>query len=273
MSLYLNVLIICFYLIFFSIDNAHSQETPNHSLGQHKPLEQYFLTFPPYWHEEENNSFSGLHYRLAKKLYEHAGLEVNFVHVPYQRMQFQVEQGNVAFINYGDVKGVNIEEVLHVCVPPTVITLRVYYLKDNLPEITSINGFEGKNVIIMHGLPLGKYNVMKDNDKINFMRPRTIESALKGLRAQRGDYFIVFDNLMLNSAQYLTKSEKESLKNYPLFSLNGYPITTPKVFKGGKALCAKVLESYQQLVKEGVIDKKHKILASDVPKQMALLSN
>ncbi|WP_085299010.1 hypothetical protein [Cognaticolwellia mytili] len=227
-------------------------------------LEQYFLIFPPYWEKLADNKFTGLHYRLAKKLYQHAKLNVKFVNVPYQRMQFQISQGETAFINYGEVKGVEAKDVFHICVPPTKITLRVYYIKDDLEKVTTIEEFSDKNLIILHGLPLGDYESIKSNKSISFMRPMTIESAINGLKIGRGDYFIVFDNFMINAQQRFFSNGNQQLKNYPLFTLLGYPIVTPKTFKGGEKICAKVLSSYRQLIKEGIIDKKYKILASDL---------
>jgi hypothetical protein len=227
-------------------------------------LEQYFLIFPPYWNKLADNEFTGLHYRLAEKLYQHAKLNVDFVNVPYQRMQFQISQGKTAFINYGEVKGVNTRDILHICVPPTEISLRVYYIKNDLIKAKTIEEFSNKNIIIMHGLPLGDYESIKSDPSINFMRSMSMESAISGLKKGRGDYFIVFDNFMINAQERFFPDDKQQLKSYPLFTLLGYPITTPKTFKGGEKLCAKVLSSYRQLVKEGVIDKKYKILTSDL---------
>lgn len=226
-------------------------------------LQQYYLTFPPYW-QEPNSPFTGLHHRLAEAVYRHAGLDVEFVHVPYQQMRFQVEQGKVAFINYGEIKNVNTQDILHVCVPPTKITLRVYYLKDNLPQISRPDAFSGKKVIILHGLPLGEYESLKNNPQITFMRPRTIEAALKGLLIGRGDYLIVFDNLMINADLTNVNNQLNTLKSYPLYTMLGYPITTPKSYSNGEKLCHKVRQSYNQLVAEGIINKTQKVLTTDL---------
>jgi hypothetical protein len=125
-------------------------------------------------------------------------------------------------------------------------------------------GFSNKNIIIIHGLPLGDYESIKSDPSITFMRPRTVESAINGLKIGRGDYFIVFDNLMINAQERFLPDEKQQLKSYPLFTLLGYPIATPKTFQGGKELCDKVLSSYKALIKEGAINEKYKILTSDL---------
>lgn len=241
---------------------AHQMEV--NSANSAKPIEQHFLIFPPYWEQVGENTFSGLHYRLAKKIYQHANIDVRFVNTPYQRMQFQVEQGNVAFINYGEVKGVNTEDILYVCVPPTEITLRVYYLKEDLNEIVNIEDFSKQKLIILHGLPLGEYEMIKQDSSITFMTPRTIEAAMNGLKAGRGNYFITFDNLMVNAQKKFFSPSGNQLKSYPLYSLQGYPIVTPKTYVGGKALCERVKQSYLELLDQGVVDKQHKVLASDV---------
>ena len=80
------------------------------------------------------------------------------------------------------------------------------------------------------------------------MTPRSIESAMNGLKAGRGDYFITFDNLMTNAKQKYFSSSRYELKNYPLYSLLGYPIVTPKSYKGGKALCERIKASYYQSI-------------------------
>jgi len=259
------LILICLVLFFATVSTpVPAQQTEVHSANSTKPIEQHFLIFPPYWEQVGENSFSGLHYRLAKKIYQHANIDVRFVNTPYQRMQFQVEQGNVAFINYGEVKGVNTEDILHVCVPPTEITLRVYYLKDSLSEIVNIEDFGHQKIIILHGLPLGEYESIKQDSTISFMTPRSIESAMNGLKAGRGDYFITFDNLMTNAKQKYFSSGRYELKNYPLYSLLGYPIVTPKSYKGGKALCERIKASYYQLVKQGVVDSQQKVLVSDI---------
>ena len=258
---FILLICVCLNLVTFtSVADAGNTTKP-------KAIEQHFLIFPPYWEQLEDNVFSGLHYRLAKKIYQHANIDVRFVNTPYQRMQFQVEQGNVAFINYGEVKGVNTEDILHVCVPPTEITLRVYYLHDNLSEIVNVEDFSDKRLIILHGLPLGEYESIKQDPSISFMTPRTIDAAINGLKAGRGDYFITFDNLMHNAEQKYFSAAEQQLKSYPLFRLLGYPIVTPKSFEGGKALCEKVKASYHALVAEGIIEKEQKVLMSDINSQ------
>lgn len=231
------------------------------SLSTEKPLQQYFLKFPPFWDVDVNGNFSGLHYRLAKKLYQHAGLEVKFSQVPYKRMQLQVARGLVPFINYGEVADVVTEDILHICVPPTKITLRVYYTGINKPEVNIPDDFEGKYVVILHGLPLGNYEKIKSNKQINFIKPNTIEAALKILSIGRADYLIAFDNLV-DGIENKPFAEGE-LKSSALYSLLGYPVTTPKSYLNGKAICARVLNSYHQLVNEGVIDSKLKVLVTN----------
>lgn len=257
-----------YLLLLISITSFASQTelTENEVEETHRNIAhiQYFLSFPPFWDKHQDGTFSGTHYRLAKALYAHAGLKVKFVHAPYQRMQFQVEQGKASFINYGEVKGVNTNEIVHICVPPTTITLKVYYLKEELSLPKVPEDFSGKNVIIMHGLPLGEYEVIKSDSTINFMLPRSIDAALEGLEQGRGDFFITFDNLMAGINLESIGSRK--LKSFPLYNLLGYPIVTPKTYPNGKALCDKVYNSYLQLVDDGKIDKDHKVLISDVNK-------
>lgn len=227
-------------------------------------LRQFFLTFPPYWEQMPDGSWSGTHYRLAQALYRHAGLDVEFEHLPYQRMLFQIEQGKAPFINYGEVSGVKTEDILHVCVPPTLITLRVYYLKEDLEKLSQLKDFDNKNIIILHGLPLGEFQDIKQNNSINFMQPRTVDAALNGLARGRGDYFVTFDNLMIKAEPTFNATNATPLKNYPLYSLLGYPVVTPKTYPNGKQLCEKVQASYLQLVEAGLVDEDHKILVSDV---------
>lgn len=257
-------LFILLSLISFSLVGSNHPTNLEKKLNlSHKTeLEQYFLQFPPYWEIHENGLFSGLHYRLAKKIYKHAGLNVDFVNVPYQRMQYQVSQGNVPFINYGEIEKININDILYVCVPPTKITLKVYYVKYNLEKINTVQEFSHKKVILLHGLPLGAYESIKSDPTISFMYPRTIESAVKGLKVGRGDYLIVFDNLI----ESYSDSKVKPLKSYPLYSMLGYPITTPRTFPNGKELCDRVSASYHQLVKEGIIDATRKVLVSDLDK-------
>lgn len=239
-------------------------EEPIINRNNDKQLTQYFLRFPPYWQRLEDKTFSGLHYRLAQKVFEHAGLAVKFINVPYQRMQFQVQQGEIPFINYGEIEGVNTDDILHICIPPTTITLRVYYLDTSLAEVDTLAGFSQQKVIIMHGLPLGEFEEIKADPSISFMRPRSIKSAIEGLKIGRGDYFIVFDNLVESVQNTRLKTDIKMLKSYPLYSLLGYPVTTPKSYPGGKALCNKVFSSYLELVEEGVINADHIMLTSDL---------
>lgn len=240
------------------------QGTGDQKITESSSLIQYFITFPPYWEELANGDFSGTHYRLAQTLYKHAGLNVEFINTPYQRMQFQVVSGKAAFINYGEVKDVNTEDILHVCVPPTEITLRVYYLKEGLKKLTKLADFSYQNIIIIHGLPLGEFEPLKFNNSINFMQPRTVKAALDGLQQGRGDYLVTFDNLMRAKVSGLSGIGKYRIKSYPLYTLLGYPIVTPKSYPNGKQLCDKVRASYQKLVEEGVIDSEEKVLTRDL---------
>lgn len=258
---------LAFLVLFSTLTFAGNAFTKNNtelsSLEKNTLLQQYFLVFPPFWQKADNNTFTGLHYRLAEKLYQHANLNVKFINVPYQRMQFQVSQGKTAFINYGKVADDKIDHAFHVCIPPSTITLKVYYIKSDLPKITTMEGFANKNIIIMHGLPLGSYEGIKSDKSINFMKPRTIEAAIQGLKGNRGDYFIGFDNIMIGAQQRFF-SDAQQLKSYPLVTMLGYPIVTPKTFPGGKQVCAKVSASYKELVKKGVIHEKYKVLNSDL---------
>jgi len=231
------------------------------SLASEEPLQQYFLKFPPFWDVDAAGNFTGSHYRLAKRLYQHAGLDVKFSLVPYKRMQLQVARGLVPFINYGEVADVVTEDILHVCVPPTKITLRVYYTGKTKPNVNTPDDFEGKNVVILRGLPLGEYEKIKSNPKINLIKPNSTEAALKILFIGRGDYLITFENNV--DGEPNNPFSKNELKSYFLFTLLGYPVTTPKSYANGEAICAKVLSSYHQLVKEGIIDSNSKVLISE----------
>lgn len=230
------------------------------ALASDKPLQQYFLEFPPYWQSDKEGEYSGLHYHLAQKLFEHAGIRVKFSLIPYTRMQMQVKHGLIPFINYGEVEGVVTEDILHICVPPTKINLRIYYLNAEQPEINIPADFEGKYVVIMRGHPLGDFEHLKDNKKINFIKASSVEAALKILSIGRADYLIAFDNLLkepLKSSHLV-----ESFHSQHLYSLLGYPITTPKSYPNGEQLCDKVLKSYFQLVEEGMIDEESGLLIS-----------
>ena len=257
------LLLICVLLATYFTRDSESEVLVVPENKASTQLVQQFLIFPPYWQQIGEHTFSGTHYRLAQALYQHANLTVKFINTPYQRMQFQVAQGKVPFINYGEKAGQHTEELFHICVPPTEIRLKVYYVKEQLEKIYELSDFDHKNVIIVHGLPLGEYESIKDNETINFMTPRTIDAAMTGLKQGRGDYFITFDNLMNNVDKYF-QEQSLSLKSYPLYTLLGYPIVTPKSYPNGKPLCDKVRQSYDQLVVEGVIDSKRKILKSDV---------
>lgn len=244
---------------FGNKNNSKTHFTEKNTLLQH-----YFLMFPPYWQEEENNEFTGLHYRLAQKLYQHANLNVDFINVPYQQLQYQMAQGKTAFINYGETKKVRVNDNYHECIPPIPITLRVYYIKEGLPQLMSMEEFTNKNIIVMHAIPLGNYEGLKSDTSINLMRPRTIEAAIQGLKRNRGDYFIVYENIMIDAQKRFFSGTHQQLKSYPLVTILGYPIVTPKTFPGGEKICAKVSASYKELVKKGVINEKYRILTSDL---------
>ena len=227
-------------------------------------LEHQFLTFPPFWTESENKAFSGLHYRVAEALYKHAEMDVQMKNVPYARMQLQVKEGKVAFINYGETAGVKTEDILHICVPPTRITLRAYYINQNLPPVKAEQDFENKRVILVRGLPLGGVEPLKQNKNVKIYNAGTTESALKMLLSNRGDYLVTFDNTIEFMKKNKFKENAESIKDHTLFTLLGYPVVTPKTYPNGEELCNKVMDSYNQLVAEGVINDEYKLLSSDL---------
>ena len=99
------------------------------------------------------------------------------------------------------------------------------------------------------------------NPKINLIEANSTEAALKILFIGRRDYLIDFQNNV--DAEQNNPFSKNELKSHFLFSILGYPITTPKSYPNGEAICAKVLSSYHQLVKEGIIDSNSKVLISD----------
>ena len=112
----------------------------------------------------------------------------------------------------------------------------------------------------MRGHPLGDFEHLKSNKNINFIKASSVDAALKILSIGRADYLIAFDNLLMEPLK--NYSTKETFYSQHLYSLLGYPITTPKSYPNGAQLCLKVLKSYFRLVEEGMIDEESGFLTS-----------
>lgn len=224
---------------------------------------QFFLTFPPYWYQDETTKqYTGLHYELAKALFKHAELNVNLVNVPYKRQQEQIKNPEVPFINFGETEGINTHEVFYTCTPPTKITLRVYSIKPGLTTLKSMDDFnDRKSIILIHGHPLGPYEPIKSKENLKISSPRHGLAAVKMLKAARADYLIAFENVIESTLKKNpTLINESSIARHDLVSFVGYPIATPKAYPEGKTLCDKVKSSFNIMVKEGLIDKESGLL-------------
>lgn len=236
-------------LFLFAIAGAVKAET----------LSQQFLIFPPFW-ENTGSGHGGVHYDMAKVLFEEAGLDVEMREIPYARMVAQLEQGEATFINFGETEGIVTEDVVHICVPPTPITLMVYANGKDVSGFNSLESFKGQKVAIVEGLPLGPFEPMKEDADVNLSSPASVEAGLRMLNAGRTDYFVLFKNLV----DYQASIDVSGLEAQELFSIKGYPIVTPKANAGGEAHCQTIRETYDRLVGSGVINGELGVLQSSI---------
>ena len=226
------------------------------SAEYNKNQEMAYLEFPPYWlASPDENGKLGIHYHLVEEVFKNAGLNVTMKATPYPRILKHVEQGKVAFINWGDDPKAN--QFVHLPLPGVDI-IQVVASKDKEKEVPiTPDGFAGKKAVTVRGWLLLGLEPLRTQDSTKMYTVTNMKSAVNMLEKDRVDYLLAYQGPL--------NSYKEQVKNYNIkvsAKIFGYSLAIPKSYKDADALNEVISKSFNELVEKGVIDKEKMLLVN-----------
>lgn len=217
-------------------------------------LTHYTLYYPPYWDSAES-PITGLHARLARKLYAQAGLEIDMEIVPYARIHQRLFPEDVAISAYG--ANPQTDHFFHFPIPQTTIELKIYGLASE--PVTTLEQLVGKDVAIKRGFPLGGFEILREEKKYNTVSTNTVEQAIRLLLIGRVDYIITLDDPFQKDIKKIDLKGKK-IWDRTLERLDGWPIAVIKTHPRANELHSKIKQAYEELREAGVITYKNQRL-------------
>lgn len=212
-----------------------------------KKVTHYTLHYPPYW-QVSDSGLSGLHYDMSKILYAKAGLEVNFVVMPYARIEAKKSDPSTQIISFGSASPGS--DILLFPMPATVISLSGYSTREKPPA--SISGYNLSVVALKRGFPLGPYAEILTNKNIATVELSTVDAAIQLLLFNRVDYVITLQD-PFEAALEKYKPLKSPMFETNLVRIYGHPIAINKANKDAVEIQTRLSQAYKELVEEGVI--------------------
>lgn len=212
-----------------------------------KAVTHYTLHYPPYWNVSESG-LSGYHYNMSKTLYDKADLDVNFVVMPYARIEAKKADPDTQIISFGSASPGS--DILLFPMPATVISLSAYSIREKPPA--TISGYNLSVVALKRGFPLGPYAEILTNKNIATVELGTVDAAIQLLLYNRVDYVITLQD-PFEAALEKHKPLKTPVLETNLIRIYGHPIAINKSNKHAIEIQKRLSRAYKELVAEGVI--------------------
>lgn len=216
-----------------------------------KELTHYTIFYPPYWDGTASQP-TGLHARLARKLYAQARLDIKMESVPYNRIHQSLFPANVAIAAYGSNEKTNNQYLFPI--PKTASKLNIYGI--HAQPIDTLEQLQGKRIAIKRGFPLAGYAKTLQGEPYQAAVTHNIEQAIRLLESDRIDYFVTLDGPFERSVRNL-KLEHKNIWGRTLLKLEGWPIAVVKAHPRAQELHDKIKKAYEELQDSGVVTYKN----------------
>jgi len=196
---------------------------------------------------DENGKLKNPLVRLAKPLFEKAGIPWHAQDYPAKRMFANLREGKAKFSML-----VNAPSLLQDCClvsqdPVAVVEIRIFHKKDT-PEITKLEDLNGQNIITIRGYSYAgalKYIQQKENKIQNYPAPNHV-AAFSMFANARADYVLDY---AFPAAEVLAKTPIEDITFSTLKKTNVYLILH-KTYPDAENVMARLEEIAKTLDKD-----------------------
>ncbi|MCP4163534.1 MAG: amino acid ABC transporter substrate-binding protein [Deltaproteobacteria bacterium] len=223
----------CLYTIL-TVLVAHLFLFLNYANATTSSLKYAYIEFPPFTYTDTNKQPSGFLVDWASKIFPKAGYKFTSESLPVLRLAGYIVDGKVdiwmGLKTLPQFKNTTYKGTVKI----TDLILRAYTTKKN-KKIIKKEDLKGTSVIILRGYSYGGWiNYIKNpKNSVDYLKANKHTSALKMLRAGRGDYLLDY-KAPCNIAQ--KKVTIKNLKHNDISSLPIYFIVSGKLKNGGDVL-------------------------------------
>lgn len=205
------------------------------------------LHYPPYW-VVKGNEVSGYHHNLAQELYREAGLEPNYVIMPYARIEAIKTEPETQIISYGSA--VEESKELLFPLPATLIALYSYSLSATPP--TQLEDYYEQRIAVKRGFPLGQFVSFIEDNRFHTVQLGNVDAAIQLMLFDRVDYVVTLSDPFEDAIKKYALAE-EVVHKTNLIRIYGHPIAINKNNEQAGELFNRLNEAYFRLLSEGKI--------------------
>lgn len=205
------------------------------------------LHYPPYW-VVKGNQVTGYHYNLAQALYREAGLEPNYVIMPYARIEAIKTEPETQIISYGSA--VEDSKELLFPLPATLIALYSYSLTATPPE--QLEDYFEQRIAVKRGFPLGQFGSFIEDKRFHTVQLGTVDAAIQLMLFDRVDYVVTLSDPFEDAIKKYALAEGLVHKTN-LIRIYGHPIAINKNNEQASELFKRLNEAYFRLLSDGKI--------------------
>ena len=170
-------------------------------------------------------------------------------------------------MHYGD-HGVEEENNQYLFpIPPRTVRIRLYTIDPELQVSTDATTYKGHSFIVVRGWPLGHYSEVlaaKNPDLKYFEEANNVNNGVRMFFGKRADYLVMFERPFV-LAMKKNNFTSEYLKAVTLIEMKGYSFAIPKSYLYAEELYQRIKSTYEDMVKEGLVDTSEIMLHNDNP--------
>lgn len=220
----------------------------HHAFGNEKiKVTHNVLHYPPYW-QVDGNEITGYHYNLAQALYLEAGLEPNYVVMPYARIEAIKADPKTQIISYGSA--VEDSNELLFPLPATLIALYSYSLASTPPVL--LKDYYEQRIAVKRGFPLGQFDSFIEDRRFYTVQVGTVDAAIQLMLFDRVDYVVTLSDPFDDAVKKYALPEGV-IRKTNLVRIYGHPIAINKGNTDAHELFKRLNEAYLTLLSEGKI--------------------
>lgn len=205
------------------------------------------LHYPPYW-VVKGSEVTGYHYNLAQALYREAGLQPNYVIMPYARIEAIKTEPETQIISYGSATEKSKELLFPL--PATIIALYSYSLSVTPPAL--LEGYYEQRIAVKRGFPLGQFVSFIDDKRFHTVQLGTVDAAIQLMLFDRVDYVVTLSDPFEDAIKKYALAEG-IIRKTNLIRIYGHPIAINKNNERASELYKRLNEAYVKLLSEGKI--------------------
>ena len=226
------------------------------------------IPFPPFVARGENSQLIGTHINLSKKVFEHLGLSLEILEIPYARALDMIKKGEIGIVQCIDDRIDGKSPNYYFPAFSVPLTTSAYSTNPDVTLSKHFDSFLGKSVLIVKDWPIGPYSeiINEQNPSMKVESIPAPSSAVRMIYGNRADILVIFDiPFDMITKQYNLQSEQ--LRKVVLFDNYGSTFCIPKTYPYAVELSEALKRGFAELTERGIIDKEQLILVGDNPQK------